>query len=158
MIKYKLMKDIHTHSDKSSVVVGGFEVVSFPDLGITGSLAKIDTGAYSGAIGCVEASVEGRGPNKVLHFRVAGNMSTVHSTKEFKVRYVRSSNGSRHKRYLIKTTIQLKGRVYAILIGLADRSDMKNDVLVGRKFLRDNNILVDLKRNHEYDTDEGFVQ
>jgi hypothetical protein len=48
----------------------------------------------------------------------------------------------------------VQGKVYPIRIGLSDRSDMKRSVLIGRRFLRENDMLVDVRVHDEYD-DEG---
>ncbi|MEO5499790.1 MAG: RimK/LysX family protein, partial [Candidatus Saccharimonadales bacterium] len=60
----------------------------------------------------------------------------------------------RVKRFIIETDLKVQGETYRIKIGLADRSDMRKPVLIGRRFLREHNILVDVRINQEYD-DEG---
>jgi hypothetical protein len=75
-------------------------------------------------------------------------------TDMFMQTYVRSATGHRVRRFIIDTTITIQGQDYSIRIGLSDRSDMKRPVLIGRRFLRDNGILVDVRRNQELD-DEG---
>src|SRR6185369_6495863 len=53
-----------------SNVVGCIETVSLPALGVTGVLAKIDTGAYSGALHCTDIRIVRRGliRNRYLKF------------------------------------------------------------------------------------------
>jgi hypothetical protein len=75
-------------------------------------------------------------------------------TTEFQKTYIRSATGHRMRRYVIETKIEIQGTEYPIKIGLSDRSDMKKPILLGRRFLRDNDMLVDVRVNQEYD-DEG---
>jgi len=140
-------------------VLGSFELVSFPEFNIKDEVAKVDTGAYSGAIHCSDIHVVYRGVTrkKVLKFVPFGNKTLATETKSFRRKSVRSSSGHRHTRYLIKTTIEVQGKNYPIEIGLTDRSDMRRQVLIGRKFIRENNFLVDVRVNQEHD-DEGDKQ
>lgn len=136
--------------------LGIFENVSFPDLGVEGILAKVDTGAFSGALNCTDIKVFRRGVDRrrILKFTPLGDKKLATETEDFEETYIRSSTGHRIKRYIITTTILINGKKYKLKIGLSNRQLMKRDVLIGRRFLRENNLLVDVRRNSEYD-DEG---
>ncbi len=138
------------------MTVGCIEEVSISPFNVKGVLAKVDTGAYSGALHATNISVVRRGilRKRVLKFTPLGNPDLETETTEFVKTYIRSATGHRVKRYVIDTTIDLRGKTYAIRIGLSDRSDMKREILIGRRFLRENNLLVDVRVNQEYD-DEG---
>lgn len=140
----------------SNAVLGCFEIASIPSLGIHGVLAKVDTGAFSGAIHCTDIRVVRRGPDKkrVLKFIPNGQTKHAMETDRFVETYVRSATGHRIKRFIIDTEIEIKGVLHPIHIGLSDRSDMKRSILIGRRFLRENNMLVDVRINQELD-DEG---
>ena len=56
---------------------------------------------------------------------------------------MKSSNGSSSRRYLISTVVQLGPHRVRTQFTLFDRSDMKYQVLLGRKFLR-NRYVVDV--------------
>ena len=144
-----------TLSDNPSLV-GAFELVSLPTFGIKDEMAKIDTGAYSGALHCTEIKVFRRGfvRKRILKFTPLGNPALATETDKFIKTYIRSATGHRVPRYIIDTQIELRGKLYPIRIGLADRSDLKRTVLIGRRFLRENNLLVDVRINQEHD-DEG---
>lgn len=137
-------------------IVGCFEAVSLPGLGVQDELAKIDTGAFSGALHCTDIKVVRRGliRKRILKFAPLGSPELATETDTFIQTYVRSSTGHRIKRYIIDTTVEIQGEQYPIRIGLSDRTDMKRSVLIGRRFLRENNILVDVRINQEHD-DEG---
>jgi hypothetical protein len=136
--------------------LGCLEIVQLPEYGVQNVLAKIDTGAYSGAIHCTNIKVVRRGikREKVLQFVPLGEKQFAQETKDFQKTFVRSATGHRVTRYLVDTTIQLGNQTYPIRIGLADRSEMKRSILIGRRFLRENNLIVDVRINQEYD-DEG---
>lgn len=138
------------------LVVGSFEPVSLPDLSVSEDMAKIDTGAYSGALHCTDIKVVRRGllRKRYLKFTPLGNPALATETDKFIQTYIRSATGHRIKRFVIDTKIELKGKVYPIRIGIADRSELKRNILIGRRFLRENNILVDVRINQEHD-DEG---
>ncbi len=142
--------------NKSDKIFGICEHVDIPELGIHGVLAKIDTGAYSGALHCSkieECKRESDGKN-ILRFTPSDNHSHSMELSRYARSYVRSSTGHRVKRYLFDTDIVIKEVTYRIRIGLSNRSDMNYEILVGRRFLRENNILVDARINQEFDVDK----
>lgn len=130
-------------------VIGTFEKVNFPEYGGGLVVAKIDTGAYTGALHCErieERQVEG---GKVLVFEpLDGGMEI--TKDDFVIKYVKSSNGKRQKRYFVTTEIELLGETHVISLSLTDRSDMRWPVLIGRRFLKQNHYVVDPHRNDAY--------
>ena len=136
-------------------IFGIFEHISIPELGINNVLAKIDTGAYSGALHCsrIKEVIRKSDGKKVLRFTPSENHSNAMELTDYNTVYVRSSSGHRVKRYLFDTDIVIKESVYKIRIGLSNRSDMSFEILIGRRFLRENNILVDVRINQELDID-----
>jgi len=138
------------------LVIGCLEAVSFPGLGVSDVLAKVDTGAYSGALHCTDIKVVRRGKDKrrILKFVPLGIKKLAQETTDFEETYVRSASGHRKKRFIITTTLAIHGKDYTTKIGLSERTDMKREVLLGRRFLRENNIIVDVRINSELD-DEG---
>ena len=136
-------------------IFGICERVSLPEFGIINAVAKIDTGAYSGALHCskIEEIVNENG-KKRLRLTPSDNHSQIIESGRFLRSYVRSSTGHRVKRYLFDTDIVIKEVSYKIRIGLSDRSDMNYEILIGRRFLSENNILVDVRINQELDIDK----
>jgi hypothetical protein len=135
-------------NSKKFRVVGVFERVEFPEFGVRNVIAKIDTGAYTGALHC-KSITEKNGPDgKTLIFDPFGTDQTIEK-EEFVIKYVKSSNGKREKRYFIATTMILAAEEHAITISLTDRSDMKWTVLVGRRFLKQYNYIVDPSKKIE---------
>jgi len=132
---------------KSTHVLGSFESVRFPEfVGIGEVKAKIDTGAYTGALHCTKIREEEKDGAKILHFSPFDHPETEISITDFAVSHVRSSNGGNQSRYFINTQITIQGETYPILLSLADLSEMKWPVLIGRRFLRKHNFLVDVNK------------
>lgn len=132
------------------LVYGAFEQVVLPALSPVPVIAKIDTGAYSGAIHCSVLREHLRHNRKYLRFKplATGEMQ---ETSKYIHKYVRSSTGHLVSRYLIDTQITIQDKTYDIRIGLSNRSDMQYEVLIGRRFLREHGIIVDVRINQEYD-------
>jgi hypothetical protein len=140
-----------------SIVYGSFEHVTIKALGIEDTIAKIDTGAYSGALHCshiktIKRKSDGK---RVLQFIPSDNHAHLTEIEDYQVTNVRSSTGHQVKRYLFTTDIMIKGVTYPITIGLSNRSDMQYEVLIGRRFLRENGILVDVRINENLDNDSN---
>lgn len=147
-------------SQTERITLGIIEPVSFPGLGVRSVLAKIDTGAYSGAVHCESIKVV-RDPasgKKVLKVVPVGPGHAPVLIPDYSLVYARSSSGHRIKRYIATVQITLLGELYDIRIGLTQRDVMKVKVLIGRRFLRENNMLVDVQINQALDTDGGVRQ
>ncbi|HEU5005223.1 MAG TPA: RimK/LysX family protein [Candidatus Saccharimonadales bacterium] len=133
-----------------SKIIGAFEKVSFPDFGLVDLVAKIDTGALSGALhatGITEVDLPTG--QKAVSFLPYGREPRV-EVADFEKKLVKSSNGKSEERYVIATTVVIRGVQYPIHISLSDRSNMMKGVLVGRRFLRQHGFLVDASGGAEY--------
>lgn len=127
-------------------VVGAFEAVIFTEFDGLKVHAKIDTGAFTGAFHCTRISEVETEKGNVLRFSPFNHPELIIEEDEFVVKYVRSSNGGKESRYFINTHISIQDKTYPIILSLADRSEMKWPVLIGRRFLRQNNFLVDVNK------------
>jgi hypothetical protein len=131
-------------------VIGSFEKVSFPDFDLINVVAKVDTGATSGAIHATNIrQVKLSTGEKAVKFKPYGDRAEV-KVSSFSLKEIRSSNGLSDMRYVVPTTIVIKGVQYPIEVSLSDRSAMKKGVLIGRKFLRKHGFIVDVKRGTKY--------
>jgi hypothetical protein len=130
-------------------ILGYVEEVAIPLLGIDGIIAKVDTGAFSGALHCTGITVSQ--DKKTLSFSPVGRDDLRVHLSDFETRTVRSASGHEERRYLIPVTLRLAGDEYRTMIGLTDRSDMGYEMLLGRRFLREHNMLVDVTINDEHD-------
>jgi hypothetical protein len=133
-------------------VVGRRELVDFPDFQIWGVEAKVDTGAYTGAIHCSNIHIETQPDGKrYLHVQLLDAShpnfdGTPMRFADFSLRDIRSSNGEVQERYVIRTAIRLFGEDFETEFSLSDRSDMKYPVLMGRVLLREARLVVDVAR------------
>ena len=121
-------------------IFGSVENVVLPKFGIE-VIAKVDTGAWSGALHCTGIHET----NGTLHFMLLGEKQYATSTREFELRQVRSASGHMTERYIIPIVIVIKNKTYHTTVGLNDRSEMQREMLLGRKFLIENNILIDVR-------------
>ena len=134
-------------------ILGSFEVVGFPELNVKGVIAKIDTGAYSGALHATHVQeIAGADGIKRLEFYPLGRKNLKTSVEHYSIKPVKSSGGHVETRYVIRTSIIVRGETQAISISLADRSSMMKHVLIGRQFLRRYGYLVDVRKGmkHRY--------
>ena len=131
-----------------TITIGRLEHIALPGLGVERVEAKIDTGAYRSAIHYQRITVRRVDDARelVVVFRMGGKRK-VKVFRKFKRVKVKSSNGSSSQRYLISTVVQLGPHRVRTQLTLFDRSDMKYQVLVGRKFLR-GRFLVDVSRKN----------
>lgn len=127
--------------------LGAFEKVIFPEFN-QAILAKVDTGAYQGALHV--DSIEYSGDD--IFFSINGENFKVES-ENIKHSKVKSSSGHVNRRPVIKTEIIINGKEYHTWIGLTNRKDMHFPALIGRYFLRTNKLLVDVSKNSELDRD-----
>lgn len=131
-------------------IIGSFEKVSFPDFGIIDVIAKVDTGATSGSLHATHIKeVTLPTGEKAVRFRPYGAKPSV-TVSSYKYKQVRSSNGESAMRFVIPTSIIIKGVYYPIEVSLADRTLMKKGVLIGRRFLRSHGFVVDVKKGTKY--------
>jgi hypothetical protein len=134
---------------KDKRILGHVESIDIPTLGVTGVLAKVDTGAFSGALHCSDIVISDDG--KSLSFNPLGKRKLRITVNNFKKRYVRSTNGEREQRFVIPVELSIQGSTYSTMISLADRTQMGFEILIGRRLLREHSMLVDVAVNGEYD-------
>jgi hypothetical protein len=127
--------------------IGSLLTVDLPLLGIETVVAKIDTGAFSGALHATNIrEVLGKNGVKSLRFSPLGSEAHTIEVTSFHKRKVTSSNGVTATRYAFDTEITIMGQTYPITITLANRNPMKYQMLIGRNFLRIHGFLVDVSQ------------
>lgn len=129
------------------IVIGRSDKATFPEFSLKSINVKIDSGAYTSAIHCCKISLSKKSELKVVFLDETDPNYTgkVYNFKEFDKKVVRSSNGISEERFIIKTKIRLNKKVYDINLSLTFRGDMRFPVLLGRKFLNENNFLINPK-------------
>ena len=130
-------------------LIGRLERVSLPEFGLENLEAKIDTGAYNGSIHVSEVYEEEVDGKKVLKFKLLDEEHEVYNDKvfsveEYEIKKVKNSLGD-EDRYFIPTKMVLKNKEFNVKLGLADRTDMRRPILIGRKIIK-NHFIVDASK------------
>lgn len=129
-------------------ILGRYDRVDLPDLGLSDIHAKIDTGAYTCSLHCQQAQVVGGKLEFILldqeHPEFTG-MKFVF--EKFDKRDIKNSFGEVEKRFVIVTTIKIFGEVITANFSLCNRGSLKFPILIGRKILRDR-FLIDVKKKN----------
>ena len=116
--------------------IGRVDKADFPLLDLTNIEVKVDTGAYTSTIHCMNVVVE---DNYLKCVFLDPEHPAYHEKEfifnEYDVKVIKSSNGQSEPRYRILTEIVLFNKTYPIFLTLSDREEMRYPVLLGRKFL-----------------------
>ncbi len=130
--------------EKEKLLIGRREEVDFPDLGLFGITAKIDTGAYTTALHCHNIHEK----DGVLHFKLLDPSHPEYNEQDQKFaaysqKEIKNSFGEIENRYIIKTFIRIGCKRIKAIISLSDRGKMRYPVLIGRKLLK-NRFIIDV--------------
>lgn len=129
-------------------ILGRYDRVDLPELGLYNIHAKVDTGAYTCSLHCHKAEiVDGKLEFILLdqeHPEFTG-MRFVFS--EFEKRDIKNSFGEVEKRFVIVTSITVFEEVITTEFSLSNRGSLKYPILIGRKILRDR-FLIDVKKKN----------
>jgi hypothetical protein len=132
---------------KSARTIGSTLSVNLPLFGIESINAKVDTGAFSGALHATNIHQTKSG--RKLRFDPFGSQDHTIEVEKFHKRKVRSSNGQSAFRYAVDTEIEFRGKKYPITVTLTNREKMKYPMLIGRSFLRLHGFLIDVNNKSE---------
>jgi hypothetical protein len=129
---------------KEKQLIGRREIISFPELGLLGITAKVDTGAYTTALHCHDIHEK----DGILYFKLLDPSHPEYTrqeqkSSEFRQKEIKNSFGEVEKRYIIKTVVKIGRRRIKSVISLTDRGNMRYPVLIGRKLLK-NRFVVDV--------------
>jgi len=118
------------------LVIGRREWIALPELGVSPLNAKTDSGARSSSIHATD--VELADDQASVRFTTLNHYSEAISCEAAvaAIRLVRSSTGVARKRIFIETAAVLPGGFrWRILLSLANRSEMRCPLLLGRRAL-----------------------
>jgi len=121
-------------------VIGWREIVDLPELGLTGEIAKIDTGARTSSLHVdrIEPFTANDGTQRaiitVVRRRPGEPRRTLRWDLEIReFRDVRSSNGAVEERAVILTTLIIGGKAVTREFTLSNRKKMSHEILIGRR-------------------------
>ena len=132
-------------------ILGRYDRVDLPQLGLINIHAKVDTGAYTSSLHCHKAQVVDGILEFILldeeHPEFTGMKFTF---REFEERYIKNSFGEVERRFVIITTLKIYNEEISTEFSLSNRGSLKFPILIGRKILR-NRFLIDVtKKNLSY--------
>ncbi len=124
-----------------SIVVGWCEWIVLPELGHARVKAKIDTGARTSAIHAWKIDPFEKDGESWVRFELHPNQddNKTRIACEARVidsRMVKSSNGEKQRRYVIRTPLQIGPHSWRIELTLTRRDEMGFRMLVGRTALK----------------------
>ena len=118
--------------------MGGEEWCKFDELGIPAIKARVDSGAKTSSIQASKIKIFTKGMEDWVRFEVNPlqenrSISLLCQAKLVDVRSVKSSQGISEERPVIKTPVNIGGKVYEIELTLANRETMEYRMLLGRE-------------------------
>lgn len=133
---------------QEKLIIGASDIIDLPSLKLHNITCKIDTGADTSAIHTYQVQVILKDQVPILQFRVLDPshplyVRRVFNFKNFYQTRIRNSFGEEEERYVIKTKVQVFGKIYYTEFTLANRQEMRYPILLGKKFL-ENKFLVDV--------------
>jgi hypothetical protein len=122
-------------------IIGRVENINIPSLDLYNIEAKIDTGAYRGAIHAENIEEIDKNGKKYLKFNLLDedNEKYNHRKYEFtdyKVVRVRTTMTDFEERFAIPLKMEIAGREIKTQLSLSSRKDMRFPILIGRKALK----------------------
>ncbi len=133
------------------ILIGRKEFIAFPEWDLWRVRAKVDTGAYSSALGVLEHELSETAAGLTVRFRLPSRRrrgpAKVIEAPVVKLVTVRSSSGCQQRRPLIEAAIRLNQHTRRVRLTLTDRSAMRCAVLLGRQALA-GAFLVDVSRRY----------
>lgn len=129
-------------------VLGRYDRVDLPGLGLKNIHAKVDTGAYRCSLHCQSAKVV----DGILEFILLDEEHPEFTGMKFKAerfieRDIKNSFGEVERRYVITTTIKIFNEEITADFSLSNRGTLKFPILLGRKILR-NRFLINVKKKN----------
>jgi hypothetical protein len=134
---------------RTLLTVGRHVMIDLPELHSYEVEAKVDTGAFRTVIHCLGwREIEENG-KKFLEAKFDLNNTGEQTIKfaDFFQKEFKSSFGEKEKRYCVKTTICIGKKKIKSSVSLTDRSEMRFQVLLGRKTLL-RKFLVDVSKKY----------
>lgn len=124
--------------DQKKIIVGSEEWCTFPSLNIPAIKARVDSGAKTSSIHAFNIHSFTRNGQAWVSFEVhpIQNDRKTNVRCESPVvdrRYVKSSSGTREKRYVISAPVQIGGDIWEIELTLTNRDSMGYRMLLGRE-------------------------
>ena len=134
------------------ILIGRKDIADFEKLDLFGIMVKIDSGAYTSSLHCHKIEKIYINGTEHIKCNFLDPSHPQYHEKEFcfdnfRMRSIKSSNGSVEERVSINTEITIFQKRYPIELTLTERIEMKHPVLLGRKFVS-KRFLIDTSRKN----------
>lgn len=138
-------------------IIGRHEWIALPELGVTDLRAKIDTGAMTSSLHATDISCFERDQESWVHFTAQLETRQLRcEARLINTRQIRSSNGQRQTRYIIRTRMALGNQIWPVEFSLASRRAMRYRALLGCTALVDGRFFVDPAQSYLQDRPQGI--
>jgi hypothetical protein len=129
-------------------ILGRYDRVDLPELGLFDIHAKVDTGAYRSSLHCHQVQIV----DGVLEFVLLDDEHPEFTGKklkfsEFYLRDIKNSFGEIERRFVISTTVKIFNEEITTEFSLCNRGSLKFPILIGRKILR-NRFVIDVQKKN----------
>jgi hypothetical protein len=132
-------------------ILGRYDRVDLPDLGLYDIHGKIDTGAYTCSLHCQRAGIVNGKLEFVLLDQEHPEFTGMKFVFEnFEKRDIKNSFGEVEQRFIIVTSIKIFEEVITTEFSLCNRGSLKFPILIGRKILRHRFLIDVTKKNMSY--------
>jgi len=136
--------------DRKLKIIGRLESIDFPEWDLQEIDAKVDTGAYTSSLHCQHIEPYQENGKEYVKFNLLDPSHETYNDKlfrwpVFRKKTIKSSNGSREERFVVKTKVRIFDTIFTAELSLTDRSEMRYPVLLGRKLIN-NRFLVDVSK------------
>lgn len=129
-------------------ILGRYDRLDLPELGLASIHAKIDTGAYTCSLHCQSTEIiNGRLEFVLLDSEHPEFTGLKFIFNEFDQRDIKNSFGEVEKRFVIVTSIKIFGEEFTTEFSLCNRGQLRFPILIGRKILRDRFLIDVTKKN-----------
>jgi hypothetical protein len=129
-------------------VLGRYDRVDLPELGLHNIHAKIDTGAYTSSLHCHRAEVvDGKLEFVLLDEEHPEFTGMKFISTDFTIRNIKNSFGETERRFVIISKLKIFNEEITTEFSLSNRGSLKFPILIGRKILRER-FLIDVKKKN----------
>jgi hypothetical protein len=130
-------------------ILGRYDRVDLPQLGLKNMHAKVDTGAYTCSLHCRRAPqiIDGKLEFVLLDEAHPEFTGLKFVFDKFEKRDIRNSFGEVEERFIITTSIRIFEEEITTEFSLSNRGSLRFPILIGRKILRDR-FLIDVTQKN----------
>lgn len=137
---------------QQKIIISRVEYIDIPTLNLKQISAKIDTGAYRGAIHANNIKEIEKDGKKYLQFNILDEShpefkNNPYEMSDYSVKRFRATKVDTHERFVIPVEMIIKGEKIIAELSLTDRGDLRYPILIGRRALK-KKFLIDVDKKY----------